>query len=231
MACRRFPLLTPLLAGLLGGLFAAFLMTTSLASAATTSGASALSSHRAYILVDSNRNRLTLFEAGVPVHIYRVGLGKPSASTPIGEWRITDKQRDWGGGFGTRWMRINVPWGIYGIHGTNKPHLVGGDVSSGCIRMRNADVEQLFEQVSVGTPVVIVGNPLKYTRRLEYGNIGSDVLLVQDRLARLGYYQGSRDGKFGKAMEDAVRRFEAASSLEVDGIVGTADYRALGLDE
>lgn len=186
---------------------------------------------RTFIVVDATYNRLTLYEAGVPVHIYRVGLGRPSSPTPIGEWRITDKQRDWGGGFGTRWMRINVPWGIYGIHGTNKPHLVGGDVSSGCIRMRNQDVEQLFEQVRVGTPVIIEGNPLRYSRRLEYGNIGSDVLLVQDRLKRLGYYRGARDGKFGPAMEDALKRFEAARGLPVDGVVGVIDYRALGLEE
>ncbi|WDL99466.1 L,D-transpeptidase family protein [Alicyclobacillus sp. ALC3] len=189
------------------------------------------SNTHSFIVVDTNQNRLTLYEAGVPVQMYSVGLGRPASPTPIGEWQITDKQRDWGGGFGTRWMRINVPWGIYGIHGTNKPHLVGGDVSSGCIRMRNQDVEQLYDRVGVGTPVVIEGNPLRYSRRLEYGNIGSDVLLVQDRLRRLGYYQGPRDGKFGSATEEALKKFEAAKGLPVDGVVGIVDYRALGLEE
>lgn len=41
------------------------------------------------------------------------------------------------------------------IHGTNRPDLVGGFVSNGCIRMRNADVMDLFERVGVGTTVVI----------------------------------------------------------------------------
>lgn len=41
------------------------------------------------------------------------------------------------------------------IHGTNRPDLVGGFVSSGCIRMRNSDVMDLYSRVSVGTPVII----------------------------------------------------------------------------
>jgi lipoprotein-anchoring transpeptidase ErfK/SrfK len=43
----------------------------------------------------------------------------------------------------------------YGIHGTNKPETVGQAVSHGCVRMRNDDIERLFEMVPVGTPVFI----------------------------------------------------------------------------
>jgi lipoprotein-anchoring transpeptidase ErfK/SrfK len=46
--------------------------------------------------------------------------------------------------------------GTYGIHGTNKPKLIGGAVSYGCIRMRNADILDLFSRVKVGTPVFVV---------------------------------------------------------------------------
>ena len=42
------------------------------------------------------------------------------------------------------------------IHGTNRPGSVGGFVSHGCIRMRNADVLDLYARVSVGTPVIVV---------------------------------------------------------------------------
>jgi lipoprotein-anchoring transpeptidase ErfK/SrfK len=45
--------------------------------------------------------------------------------------------------------------GEYAIHGTNNPSSVGGFVSSGCIRMHNADIRTLYQMVSVGTPVVI----------------------------------------------------------------------------
>jgi lipoprotein-anchoring transpeptidase ErfK/SrfK len=41
------------------------------------------------------------------------------------------------------------------IHGTNRPDLVGGFVSAGCIRMRNHDVMDLYSRVSVGTRVII----------------------------------------------------------------------------
>ena len=45
--------------------------------------------------------------------------------------------------------------GQYAIHGTNVPNSVGGFVSYGCIRMYNNDVLDLFQRVSVGTPVLV----------------------------------------------------------------------------
>lgn len=42
----------------------------------------------------------------------------------------------------------------YGIHGTNRPDSIGRAASHGCIRMRNADVEELFELVKLGVTVV-----------------------------------------------------------------------------
>ena len=43
----------------------------------------------------------------------------------------------------------------YAIHGTNVPGSIGGFVSYGCIRMLNSDIADLYERVSVGTPVVV----------------------------------------------------------------------------
>jgi lipoprotein-anchoring transpeptidase ErfK/SrfK len=45
--------------------------------------------------------------------------------------------------------------GEYAIHGTNQPNLIGGFISHGCIRMYNADITDLYNRVSVGTPVVV----------------------------------------------------------------------------
>jgi len=45
---------------------------------------------------------------------------------------------------------------LYRIHGTNAPWTIGGAVSSGCIRMRNEDVVDLFERVPVGTKVIVI---------------------------------------------------------------------------
>ena len=47
---------------------------------------------------------------------------------------------------------------IYRIHGTNVPTSIGTDVSSGCIRLANHDIEDLYERVKVGARVVVSGN-------------------------------------------------------------------------
>ena len=45
---------------------------------------------------------------------------------------------------------------LYRIHGTNEPHTIGHNVSSGCIRMMNEDVMDLYERVKLGTKVVVI---------------------------------------------------------------------------
>jgi lipoprotein-anchoring transpeptidase ErfK/SrfK len=47
---------------------------------------------------------------------------------------------------------------IYRIHGTNMPDTIGQKVSSGCIRMLNADVIDLYARVSVGTKIIVLGD-------------------------------------------------------------------------
>lgn len=181
------------------------------------------------IRIDTNRPVLKLYRRGVLYKRYDVALGKPSTPSPIGKWKVVDKQKNWGGGFGTRWLGLNVPWGTYGIHGTNRPELIGKYVSNGCIRMRNADVEQLYDLVPVGTPVIISGNPIQTRRTLTFGNIGADVLLVQHRLQDAGYYTGKFDGRFSGETQFWLSLYELAHHLPMDGMVGPDDYQALGL--
>jgi lipoprotein-anchoring transpeptidase ErfK/SrfK len=50
---------------------------------------------------------------------------------------------------------MTLAGGEYAIHGTNMPGSVGGFVSYGCIRMLNPDITDLYERVSIGTPVVV----------------------------------------------------------------------------
>ncbi|HRY04722.1 MAG TPA: L,D-transpeptidase, partial [Beijerinckiaceae bacterium] len=45
---------------------------------------------------------------------------------------------------------------LYRIHGTNEPYTIGQNVSSGCIRMMNQDVEDLYDRVRVGTKVIVL---------------------------------------------------------------------------
>ena len=60
-------------------------------------------------------------------------------------------------------MRLGIP--SYLIHGTNRPHGVGMRVSHGCIRLYPKDIEELFKQVPIGTPVNIVNQPYKLGER------------------------------------------------------------------
>lgn len=50
---------------------------------------------------------------------------------------------------------LTLSGGDYAIHGTNNPGSIGGYVSAGCIRMYNQDITDLYDRVSVGTPVIV----------------------------------------------------------------------------
>ena len=50
---------------------------------------------------------------------------------------------------------LTLDGGLYAIHGTNNPGSIGGFVSYGCIRMYNQDIVDLYDRVSVGTPVLV----------------------------------------------------------------------------
>jgi len=184
------------------------------------------------IVIDTVRRTLTLFNDGEPYHQFPVAVGKYETPSPIGNWKILRKATNWGTGFGTRWMGLSVNWGIYGIHGTNRPYSIGGYQSHGCIRMFNGNVEQLYRWVPVGTPVVIVGNPFLYMEQ-PYGNLkrgdrGSAVMEVQDALKRLGYNL-EVDGIWGFGMEKSIIKYRKDTGLPFDNKVDAAMYKSLGL--
>lgn len=130
--------------------------------------------------------------------------------------------------------QYNVPWGTYGIHGTNKPHSIGSNASAGCIRMNNKDVEDLYKYVKHNTPVAIVNGlfgPFGYgLRTISPGDIGSDVVEVQARLRALGYYQVEHlDGKYGPNMERALYEFQKDNNIAKSPHISGETYRALGI--
>lgn len=186
-----------------------------------------------YILVDAKALRLTLYVNSEPYKSYPVAIGRPSQFTlsPEGEWRIIQKSLDWGGGFGTRWLGLNVPWGIYGIHGTNKPWSIGTRASAGCIRMLNHDVEELYDWVETGTPVKIIGvdMPIEFNRNLQSGATGKDVVHFQFRLKEFGFDTGPADGRFGKDTARAVTQLQRLYGLPQTGIANDDIYYLLGL--
>lgn len=109
-----------------------------------------------YIRVSLGRRQLQLLENTTQLGAWPVGIGKPATPTPTGTFSILNAAMDPGGPFGTRWLGVTEN-GI-GIHGTNAPWSIGGEVSNGCIRMYNSDVEALFDQVWVGMRVVIAAD-------------------------------------------------------------------------
>lgn len=174
------------------------------------------------IAVNVKTRLLTVYNDGQVYKTYKVAVGKSETPTPVGEWNVVWKDYNWGTGFGTRWMGLNVPWGIYGIHGTNKPWSIGRFASHGCIRMRNRDVEQLFEWVPVGTPVAIEGREIRISRVLKYQTAGPDVVIVQKKLKEKGFFSGRTDGIFGSMTDQAVREFQQQNGLEPNGVVDKA---------
>ncbi len=191
---------------------------------------------RMLIVIDVATRMLVLYEDDQEVCRYPVAVGKSKTPTPIGEWKVIHKAVGWGNGFGSRWMGLNVPWGIFGIHGTNKPGSIGSYASHGCIRMLNQDVEKLYPLVPWGCRVKIVSegkmvpetiNPVK----LKIKSSGQKVVYVQSRLKELGVELDGADGQFGNMTELAVKYFQIWHGLEPTGVVDEATYRALGMIE
>lgn len=120
------------------------------------------------VFVDKSQNILMLKTGDEVVKVYRVSTGANNI-TPVGSFKIATKLANpvWfkpGGApvppespdnvLGTRWMGFDTD-PHYGIHGTTQPDKIGQQVTAGCVRMLNQDVEELFDLLPVGTPVVI----------------------------------------------------------------------------
>ncbi|EOD01038.1 L,D-transpeptidase family protein [Caldisalinibacter kiritimatiensis] len=186
------------------------------------------------ILVDIDRKYLYVLDTkkNKVIKKYIVATGKPSTPTPTGTYKIIQKAK-WGGGFGSRWMRLNVPWGQYGIHGTDKPNSIGYNASYGCVRMRNKDIEELYKMIKYNTTVVLyrgIFGPFGYGFRiLAPGDRGEDVKEVQKRLKMKGYYYGALDGIYGNGMKMALMRFLKDNDMPMTDRIGYSVYKKLGI--
>ncbi|MER2088708.1 MAG: L,D-transpeptidase [Sporosarcina sp.] len=106
-----------------------------------------------WIDISTRKHRLKLYDGHNLIKTYPIAVGKMVTSTPMGTFRIINKQSNPGGPFGILWMGLSKRH--YGIHGTNNPSTIGKSVSHGCIRMFNKDVLELSSMVPVGTTVYI----------------------------------------------------------------------------
>lgn len=112
------------------------------------------------IVIDVSNYRLAVIQDKMVIRSYEVGLG--GERTPEGNFYISEKVRDPNGTddgmFGSRGMTLSNT--LYAIHGTDDPDSIGKDKSLGCIRMKKADVEELFDMVPLGTAVKIKNGTL-----------------------------------------------------------------------
>lgn len=157
-----------------GALVAALVLCASSAVAAqgsATSPATAQPVARAAqrrIVISLPDRKLALLEDGRVVKVYPIAVGAPQSPSPTGTFQIVNRLTDptyYSPGLvippgkanplGTRWMGFSAK--RFGIHGTNEPQSIGRDASHGCIRMRNRDVEELFELIRVGDTVEVIG--------------------------------------------------------------------------
>lgn len=128
------------------------------------------------IIIDSGNKFLYLVMADGKARRYGVGVGRPGFQW-YGSHRISRKAK-WPSWTPPASMRKRQPWlpahmkggpdnpmgaralylgdTLYRIHGSNEPWSIGMEISSGCIRMRNEDVIDLYERVKVGAKVVVI---------------------------------------------------------------------------
>ena len=129
-------------------------------------------------MIRRGSNELYLYRVGAKpklIRTFKIATGRSEYPTPLGKFEVINKQAnpwwypppgsDWakdakpvppgpGNPLGTRWMGLSSPY--VGIHGTPDAASIGYSASHGCIRMLIPQVEWLFTQIELGTPVFIV---------------------------------------------------------------------------
>lgn len=197
---------------------------------------------------------------GVPsVSTFPISIGRMDWATPLGHWSISAKQKNptWyppesirrehmedGRGplaravppgpdnpLGKYAMRLSL--GSYLIHGTNRPVGVGMQVTHGCIRMFPEDIEWLFAQVPVGTPVSIVNQPYKFGWAADglylevhphlEGDAGAADQGMTDLMARYVRATEGRPAEVDWPLVDEVYRAKLGIPVRVGGPAQVAD--------
>jgi lipoprotein-anchoring transpeptidase ErfK/SrfK len=134
------------------------------ASRATTSPVR----HRSTVVVSIPDRKLAVIADGKIRRVFVVSVGAAASPSPTGHFQITNRIANptyyhpgvvvpagQNNPLGPRWIGLNKK--SYGIHGTNVPRSIGKAASHGCIRLRNADVIELYSMLAVGDTVEIHG--------------------------------------------------------------------------
>ena len=123
------------------------------------------------VILRLGQRRVYLYQGEQVIASYPVAVGKAGWETPTGNFKVMQKienpvwQDPWTGevrspgpntALGLRWIGFWTDGkDAIGFHGTPTVNSIGQAASHGCVRMRNEDVVALFEQVDVGTPVIV----------------------------------------------------------------------------
>ncbi len=127
--------------------------------------------HTPRLVVDLSDRQVYSYHGDQLKASYPVAIGQDGWETPQGTFRVIDRQtyplwehpitkeligNDPRNPLGTRWISFWTDgFHSIGFHGTNRDDSVGQAVSHGCLRMRNADIEALYDSVALGTPVLV----------------------------------------------------------------------------
>jgi len=131
----------------------------------------ALALDGAKLIIDLSDRQIYLYAHGQLAATYEIAVGRSGWETPVGEFKVINMHVDpaWQHPFtgevvqagadnplGSRWIGFWTD-GTHqiGLHGTNQEDLIGQAVSHGCVRMREADVQALYQLVSLDMPVVV----------------------------------------------------------------------------
>lgn len=192
------------------------------------------------IIINKSTNELAFFDNHKLVKTFSVATGRSDSLTPEGHFKIVNKivNRPYykegipGGSpnnpLGNRWLGLDAR-GTYGttyaIHGNNNSASIGKYVSAGCVRMHNDEVQWLFNQVRVSTPVVIghfkndfvsVAETLNYTVHADVFVAFNNELFEFDQLPR------KIDGRIMVPM----RQFFEKINVNVDWVASTKTIMA-----
>ena len=123
------------------------------------------------LVVDLNERQVAIVHQDKKLASYPIAVGQEGWETPTGTFQVVKKidHPDWvhpithevfppgeGNPLGSRWIGFWADDQMeYGFHGTDEDELIGQAVSHGCIRMKNRDIETIYAQVAIGTPIVI----------------------------------------------------------------------------
>jgi L,D-transpeptidase ErfK/SrfK len=115
--------------------------------------------------------KLEYYEGETLIKQYDIAVGQADWETPVGHFSVLDLRENplWkhpitgeaiptgpNNPLGSRWVGFAYDDEYHiGIHGTNQEELVGQAVSHGCVRMRDGEIQELFQKLAIGTPITV----------------------------------------------------------------------------